>query len=293
MRGRRAAGSRVAPYLFIAPALVGLLLFKLYPILIGLGASFFDYEAISGRRTWIGLGNYHELLADPLFWRACWNTFLFNAVVTPLQVVLALGLAVLVNRRVPGMSVFRSIFFVPAVVSLVVASIIWDLMYNPDNGLANSLLAIVGIPPQPFLVSARQAMGSVIAMVTWKGVGYWMVIFLAGLQAIPGVFREAAVLDGASAWQFFRRVTLPLLMRTILFVAVADTTINFLLFAPIYVMTQGGPSDSTTVLMFEAYRNAFVYFRFGYASAISTVLLGVMLVVVVAQLRLFRARFEY
>jgi multiple sugar transport system permease protein len=294
MRRRRgAAAALAAPYLFVAPALAGLLLFKLYPILVGLGASLFDYEAISGRRTWIGLGNYRELLADPLFWRACWNTFLFNAVVTPVQVVLALGLAVLVNRRLPGMVVFRSIFFVPAVVSLVVASIIWDLMYNPDNGLVNSLLAVVGVPPQPFLVSARQAMGAVIAMVTWKGVGYWMVIFLAGLQAIPVVFREAAILDGASAWQFFRRVTLPLLMRTILFVVIADTTINFLLFAPVYVMTQGGPSDATTVLMFEIYRNAFVYFRLGYASAVSTVLLAVMLVVVLVQFRLLRARFEY
>src|SRR5262249_59911222 len=118
-RGRAAAATRAAPYLFVAPALVGLALFKLYPILIGLGASLYDYEAISGRRTWLGLGNYRELLADPLFWRACWNTFVFNAFVTPLQVVLALRLAVLVNRRLPGMAVFRSIFFVPAVLSHV------------------------------------------------------------------------------------------------------------------------------------------------------------------------------
>jgi multiple sugar transport system permease protein len=284
---------RGAPYLFIGPALLGLAVFKLYPILIGLGASFFDYEAISGRKTWIGLGNYREIFADPLFWRACWNTFLFNAVVTPLQVVLALGLAVLVNRRLPGMTLFRSLFFVPAVISLVVASIVWDLIYNPDHGLANSLLAVLGVPPQPFLTSARQAMGAVMAMVTWKGLGYWMVILLAGLQAIPSVFREAAELDGASPWRFFWRVTLPLLVRTIVFVAVADTAINFLLFAPMYIMTQGGPSDSTTVLMFEVYRNAFVYFRLGYASAISTVLLAIMAVVVVVQFRVLRPRVEY
>lgn len=292
--GVRGTAARAAvPYLFVAPALVGLAVFKLYPILVGLAASFFDYEAISGRKAWIGLGNYRELFGDALFWRACWNTFLFNAVVTPLQVVLALGLAVLVNRRLPGMTVFRSLFFVPAVISLVVASIVWDLIYNPDNGLANSLLAVFGVPPQPFLASARQAMGAVVAMVTWKGVGYWMVIFLAGLQAVPGVFREAAVLDGASAWQFFWRVTLPLLVRTIAFVVVADTAINFLLFAPMYIMTQGGPSDSTTVLMFEVYRNAFVYFRLGYASAVSTVLLTIMVVVVVVQFRVLRPRVEY
>jgi multiple sugar transport system permease protein len=293
VRGRGDAARRAGPYLFVAPALAGLAVFKLYPILVGLWVSLFDYEAISGRRRWIGLGNYRELFADPLFWRACRNTFVFNAIVTPLQVVLSLGLAVLVNRRLPGVAVFRAIFFVPAVISLVVASIVWDLIYNPDNGLANSLLAVVGLPPQPFLVSARQAMGAIIAMVTWKGVGYWMVIFLAGLQAIPSVFREAALIDGASAGQFFRRVTLPLLTRTIAFVVVADTAINFLLFAPMYVMTQGGPSDSTTVLMFEVYRNAFVYFRLGYASAVSTVLLALMLLVVLLQFRLLRPRVEY
>jgi multiple sugar transport system permease protein len=293
VRAKGAAARHAAPYLFVAPALLGLALFKLYPIGVGLLASFFDYEAISGRRSWVGLGNYRELFGDPLFWRACWNTFLFNAVVTPLQVALALALAVLVNRRLPGMAVFRSIFFVPAVISLVVASIVWDLMYNPDNGLVNALLAVFGVPPQPLLTSARQAMAAVIAMVTWKGVGYWMVIFLAGLQAIPAVYREAAVIDGASPWGFFWRVTLPLLTRTIVFVVVADTAINFLLFAPVYVMTQGGPSDATTVLMFEVYRNAFVYFRLGYASAVSTVLLAVMLVVVLLQFRVLRARFEY
>ena len=175
----------------------------------------------------------------------------------------------------------------------MVASIVWDLIYNPDHGLANSLLAVVGIPPQPFLVNARQAMGAVIAMVTWKGVGYWMVIFLAGLQAIPSVFSEAALIDGASPWAFFWRITLPLLARTIVFVVVADTAINFLVFGPMYIMTQGGPSDATTVLMFEVYRNAFVYFRLGYASAVSTLLLAIMLVVVVVQFRVLRPRVEY
>jgi len=136
-------------------------------------------------------------------------------------------------------------------------------------------------------------MGAVIAMVTWKGVGYWMVIFLAGLQAIPSVFSEAALIDGASPWAFFWRITLPLLARTIVFVVVADTAINFLVFAPMYIMTQGGPSDATTVLMFEVYRNAFVYFRLGYASAVSTLLLAIMLVVVVVQFRVLRPRVEY
>jgi multiple sugar transport system permease protein len=258
-----------------------------------LRASFFDYDAISGRTAWVGVGNYRELFADPLFWRACWNTFVFNGVVTPLQVCLALGMAVLLNRRSRGMAAFRSAFFVPMVISLVVASILWDLLYHPDQGLLNSVLVAIGLPPQPFLTSDRQAMASVIAMVTWKGVGYWTIIFLAGLQAIPTVFREAATIDGASGWHYFWRITLPLLMRTIIFVIVADTSINFLLFVPMYVMTQGGPLDSTTVIMLEIYRNAFTYFRLGYASAMSAVLVTAMLLVVFVQFRMLRPQFEY
>jgi ABC-type sugar transport system permease subunit len=281
------------PYLFVAPALLGLLVFKVYPITVAVLVSFFDYDAISGRRVWVGTGNYRELLTDSLFWRACWNTFLFNGVVTPLQVCLSLGIAVLANRRAAGMAAFRSVFFMPMVISLVVASILWDLLYHPDQGLVNSLLVAIGIPPQPFLTSDRQAMASVIAMVTWKGVGYWTVVFLGGLQAIPAVLREAASIDGASGWHYFWRVTLPLLMRTIIFVVVADTSINFLLFVPMYVMTQGGPSDSTTVIMLEIYRNAFAYFRLGYASAMSAVLVIVMLVVVFLQFRILRPQFEY
>jgi ABC-type sugar transport system permease subunit len=179
------------------------------------------------------------------------------------------------------------------VISLVVASILWDLLYHPDQGLLNSVLVAIGLPPQPFLTSDRQAMASVIAMVTWKGVGYWTIIFLAGLQAIPTVFREAATIDGASGWHYFWRITLPLLMRTIIFVIVADTSINFLLFVPMYVMTQGGPLDSTTVIMLEIYRNAFTYFRLGYASAMSAVLVTAMLLVVFVQFRMLRPQFEY
>jgi multiple sugar transport system permease protein len=273
--------------------MVGLGLFKLYPIVEGLRLSFYEVHLIARRADFIGLANYLELIRDPVIQKATFNTLLFNVVVTTAQVVLALGLAVLVNRKARGIPLFRSLFFMPAVISLVVASIIWNLMYLPDNGLINGMLGLLGVPHQPFLTSRSQAMPAVMGMVVWKGVGYWMIILFAGLKQIPESIQEAAVVDGAGPLRRFFSVTLPLLSPTLIFVVVADTVINFLLFVPVYVMTQGGPSDSTTLLMFEVYRNAFVYTRFGYAAAISTVLLLVTALAVTIQMRFLRVEFEY
>lgn len=280
-------------YLFLAPAMVGLGLFKLYPIMEGLRLSFYDVRPIARTQEFIGLANFAELMRDPVILKATLNTLLFNLVVTPLQIALALGLALLVNRKGRAIQLFRSIFFMPAVISLVVASIIWKLMYAPDSGLINGLLVAMGVPPQTFLTSQSQAMTSVIGMVVWKGVGYWMVILLAGLKEVPEGILEAATVDGAGPARRFFAITLPLLSPTLLFVVVADTVINFLLFVPVYVMTQGGPSEATTLLMFEVYRNAFVYTRFGYAAAISTALLLVIAIAVTIQMRFLRVEFEY
>jgi multiple sugar transport system permease protein len=286
-------GRSITPYLFITPAMLGLGLFKLYPIVEGLRLSFYEVRLIAARLDFIGLANYAELVGDPVILKATVNTLLFNAVVTPAQVVLALGLAVLVNRNGQGIQVFRSLYFIPAVISLVVASIIWKLMYAPDSGLINGLLAAVGLPRQTFLTSQSQAMASLMGMVIWKGIGYWMIILLAGLREIPEQIREAATVDGAGPVRRFFTIILPLLSPTLLFVVVADTVINFLLFVPVYVMTQGGPSETTTLLMFEVYRNAFVYTRFGYAAAISTVLLLVIIIAVAIQMHFLRVEFEY
>jgi multiple sugar transport system permease protein len=290
---RRQTLQSIVPYLFIAPAMVGLGLFKLYPIVEGLRLSFYEVRLIARQSTFIGLANYLELVQDSVILHATVNTLIFNLVVTSAQVVLALGLAVLVNRKARGIALFRSLYFIPVVISLVVASIVWNLMYLPDNGLLNGLLGVLGLSHQPFLTSRTQAMPAVMGMVIWKGVGYWMVILFAGLKEIPEGIQEAAVVDGATPVRRFFAITLPLLSPTLLFVVVADTVINFLLFVPVYVMTQGGPSDSTTLLMFEVYRNAFVYTRFGYAAAISTVLLLVTVLAVAIQMRFLRVEFEY
>ncbi len=273
--------------------MIGLVIFKLYPIIAGLRMSFYDFQLISGTSRFIGAGNYQIMFWDPTFWRALSNTLVFNLLITSLQIVVALGMAMLVNRKLHGVSFFRSLYFLPAILSIVVASVIWDLLYHPTNGVFNGFLARFDLPRQPFLISAQQAMGALVAMVTWKGSGYWMIIFLAGLQSIPQYVYDAAKLDGASSWQAFWRITLPLLTGTLIFVTVADTAANFLLFAPVYIMTQGGPSESTTVLMFEVYRTAFVYLRMGYATAIATVLLLMTLVVATIQMRMLRVEFEY
>jgi len=283
----------VTPYLFVAPAMMGLGLFKLYPIVEGLRLSFYDVKPIARAQEFVGLANFAELVQDPVILRSTFNTLLFNGVVTPVQIALALALALLVNRKGRTIQLFRSLFFMPAVISLVVASIIWKLMYAPDSGLINGILIALGLPPQTFLTSRAQAMASLMGMVVWKGVGYWMVILLAGIKEIPESIQEAAVVDGASPARRFFSITLPLLSPTLIFVVVADTVINFLLFVPVYVMTQGGPSETTTLLMFEVYRNAFVYTRFGYASAISTALLLVIALAVSLQMRFLRVEFEY
>lgn len=273
--------------------MLGLGLFKLYPILEGLRLSFYEVRPIARTQDFIGLANFVELVQDPVILRATWNTLLFNLVVTPAQVVLALALALLVNRRVRGIQAFRSVFFMPAVISLVVASIVWKLMYAPDNGLINGFLGVVGLGRQPFLTGVSQAMPALMGMVIWKGVGYWMVILFAGLKEIPVSVLEAATVDGAGPARRFFAVSLPLMSPVLIFVVVADTVINFLLFVPVYVMTQGGPAEATTLLMFEVYRNAFVYTRFGYAAAISTALLVVIAVAVSIQMRFLRVEFEY
>jgi ABC-type sugar transport system permease subunit len=213
-----------------------------------------------------------------------------NLIINPVQIVLALLLAVLANQRVPGIALYRTIFFIPIGISVPIAALLWQTMLDPNSGLLNALLSAVGLPRQPFLTSADQALWSVIAIASWKGVSFWMVFMLGGLQAIPGELHEAAMLDGASATRRFFQITLPLLKRTILFVLVTDTAINLLLFAPIYLLTRGGPELSTNVLMYEAFKTGFVYTDMGLSLAMVMVLLGLVLVVVAAEFRLLQSR---
>ena len=291
-RGRRPhprrREERVA-YLFLLPALAGLALFRVYPIVEALiGSLYNEVFTLQGPHTvFVGLGNFATLLRDPVFWTSLWVTLKLNVVINPMQVVLALLLALMVNRSTRTIKLYRVLVLVPIGVSLPVATILWRLMLDPNAGFVNALLAFVGLPQQPFYTSAGQALWSIILIANWKGVSYWMVFVLAGLQGVPGELLEAAAIDGAGPFQRFASVTLPLLRRPLLFVLVADTIINFVMFVPMYLLTGGGPSNATNVLMYQAYKAGFAFGDMGQALAMVSILLALILLVVAVQFRLF------
>jgi len=278
---------RWIPYLFLLPAIAGLLVFRLLPMVYAIGRSFYTTTFGQAGLVFVGSANYSALFSDPTFWQSLRTTLIFNVVANPLQTVLALMLAVLVSLPLRGIGLFRTLLFAPVGVSITVATIIWGLMLDPDSGLINGILIGLHLPPQPFFTSPDQALLSIVVIATWKGLGYWMLFFLAGLQSIPQSLYEAAAIDGATRLKAFWYITLPLLRRVIAFVLVADTTINFLLFAPVYVQTQGGPQGSTNLLMYEAYRSGFQDIDMGRATSITTILLLLILVIVAIQLFLF------
>jgi multiple sugar transport system permease protein len=282
-------GSAPAAFVLLLPALICLVIFRIYPIVLAAWGSLCQesFEQ-AGRTIFVGIQNYADLVGDPLFWKSLWVTVKLNAVINPVQLALALLLAVMVNQRFRGIGFYRLLFFVPIGVSLPIACVIWRLMLDPESGLINSLLGWIGINKQPFLIDGRQALWSVLAIATWKGVSFWMIFLWAGLQAIPLELYEAARLDGAAAARRFLHITLPLLKRTLLFVLVTDTSVNFLLFVPMFLLTRGGPSYSTNVLMYEAYRSGFVYGEMGRALAIVTVLILLVSITVVLQFYFLR-----
>jgi len=274
---------------FLAPALLGLALFRLAPIAIALVGGFTGTR-LTGETVWVGLRNYRRLVEDPSFWNAVEVTLLFNLIVNPLQIVISFGLALLVLRPTPLVPFFRAAYMAPMTVSLSLTSILWAILLEPTMGPVNGLLRSLGLPPQPFWRSEDQALATLIGVASWKGVGYWMVFLLAGLLLVPKELHEAAMIDGAGTLARFRHVTLPLMRRPLAFVLVADTAANFLLFAPVYLITQGGPNGATALLMFEAYQAAFTYLDKGRALAISSVILFVIGVLALLELRLLRER---
>ncbi|MEM3433533.1 MAG: sugar ABC transporter permease [Candidatus Methanomethyliaceae archaeon] len=274
------------------PAFGFLCLFKVVPIVVACLASFSDYPTTRGFKGFVGVDNYRYLFADPIFMSSLKVTLFFVTSLTLAQIVLAFLLAVILQEKCRANVAYRLIFFLPYAVSLSIASIIWWMIYA-EWGLANGILAALKLPRQPFLSSVGWAPWAIVLMLVWKGVGYWTMVFIAGLNNIPVSLYEASTVDGANALQRFFYITIPLLKRVIAFVAVSDTTINFLTFAPVYVMTNGGPRNATNLLAFYAYRSAFTYNDMGYASAISVVLVLLTAVVVGAEFRLLRTTVTY
>lgn len=284
------ARQQIIPYLFLLPALLLLVVFNLMPTIATLFESMFVISLRSGERVFAGFANYNRIFNDPIFWKSFQVTVVFSLLVNPIQIALALGLAVLINQRAPGIGIFRSIYLLPIAVSLNVTAIVWGLMLDQNSGMVNGILLQLGIPRQPFLHSVDQALWSIILIASWIGVPLWSLFILAGLQNIPPPVLEAAKIDGASAWQSFTKITMPLLRRVLAFVLVADTVANFLMFAPILLLTSGGPRLSTNLIMYETYRRGFLYGDLGASAAMLSVMLVIVFLIVGIELYALRGR---
>ena len=275
---------RVLGAIFLGIPLLWLVIFVVVPIFLVLYLSFTSYDIIRAPR-WIGTGNFEDLLDDPLFLTAVKNTLVYTAVTVPIGIALSLGLALLVNQRVMGVGIFRTIFYAPVMAPIVAVALVWVLFYDPTIGLFNYLLRLLGLPPERWLTSSALAMPSIILMSLWKGLGLNMVIFLAGLQAIPQELHEAASLDGASRFRDFRSITLPLLAPSMIYVLVTSLVASFQVFSQVYVMTNGGPNNATTTIVHQIYRTAFVHLDLGYASAMALVLFVILVLASLANIR--------
>ncbi|MDQ1530033.1 MAG: hypothetical protein QOE37_138 [Microbacteriaceae bacterium] len=291
VRRRRHSGRRnqaLWTAVFLAPALLALLVLRIIPTLQALISSL--YKAFPGGLippTFTGFGNYGSLFGDPNFTATIVRTLVFNLIINPLQILIALAIAVLMIQRIPLVGLWRTLIFIPVTVPVVGSSIAWGAALNPQ-GPVNALLATIGGQPQPFFTSPGQALACIIVVASWIGIGYWMLFLIAGLQSIPEELYEAAKLDRAGPIRTFVRITLPLLRRQLLFVLVADTVANFVLFAPVQLLTGGGPQNSTTLLMFDAYRTTFGYGSRNLGAAEVMILTIIMLIIVTVQFRLLR-----
>ncbi|MFG2504732.1 carbohydrate ABC transporter permease [Streptomyces rubiginosohelvolus] len=277
-RPPRLSGRRLAPYLFILPAVVLFAVFKLYPIGWSFVLSLF--KTVGGVDTFVGGENYSRLLQDPLFWTALKNTAIILVVQVPVMLALATGLAVAFDSTLlKGRSVFRLGFFLPMVTGLVAYGIVFSVLLNEEHGLVNWALSLVGVDHVPWLTDPLWAKVSLGIALTWHYTGYNAVILLARLQTIPRELYDAASVDGAGAWGAFRHVTLPGLRPAILLTTVLSTIGTLQIFDEPYVLTRGGPDNATLTIGVYLYQNAFVFFDFGYASAIAyalAVLIGIL-----------------
>ena len=267
-----------------APYTVFLLAFAAYPIVFALVLVFLRWDLVTVP-SFAGFDNIRMLVNDGRFWRAVGNTFVFLSIHVPLQIVTALGLALALNRKLAGLGFWRAAFFLPVVISGAVVAILWSNLYATDVGLINKLLVRIGLAPVSWLTDPNTAMPAIAVMVTWKNVGFYVIIYLAGLQYIPRSCQEAIEIEGASAWQRFRYLTLPSLLPQTILVVTLSTINGFQLFIEPYVMTGGGPLRRTYSVVLYLYTNAFAYQKMGYAATIGVALALIIGAVVLVQRR--------
>ena len=277
---------RVEPYLYLLPTIVGLALFSAGAVAASFFLSFTQWDIISPPR-WNGLDNYASLWQSDFFWEVFRNTLSFVGLAVPLSVVSALALALLVNTGLRGATIFRAAYFLPVISSMIAVALVWSWIFNPQYGLLNFLLRVLfGVRGPAWLEDTGWALPAMVIVTVWKGLGYSMVIFLAGLQNIPQELYNAATIDGAGAWRRFRHVTLPLLSPTTFFVLVITVINAFQVFEQTYVLTKGGPANSTVTLSYYVYQNAFQFFQMGKAAAVAYVMFAILFAVTLVQFRI-------
>lgn len=276
---------------FILPSFIGFVVFTGIPIIVALVLSFYDWNLLNTPK-FVGIENYDTLFrSDPIFMKVLWNTLYFVLGSVPLSIIIALFIAVLLNQKLKAVAFLRAGYFLPVISSIVAASLVWKWIFNPDFGIINDFLRMIGISnPPKWITSTAWAMPSIIIVAIWKNLGYNMVIFLAGLQDIPKDLYEAGEIDGANKRQLFWHITLPLLRPTTFFITIISIIGSFQVFGQALVMTEGGPGISTNTIVFYIYQNAFVFFKMGYASASAWVLFFIVLFFTAIQSKIGKRR---
>ncbi|WP_430604453.1 ABC transporter permease [Enterococcus sp. DIV1368b] len=269
---------------FIAPNFIGFLIFTLVPVIFSLILAFMKWDSFS-TPEFVGMQNFTRMLSDDTFWISLKNTFLYTIGVVPLTLICSLGLAILLNQKIRGVKFFRTAFFFPYVTSLVAIAVVWSMLFHPTMGPINQFLRMVIENPPGWLSSSDWALTAIIIVSVWRGMGYYMILYLAGLQGISKELYEAAAMDGANKWKQFIHITVPALRPTTFFVTIMLVINCFKIFDLVQVMTDGGPGRATNVLVYQVYSEAFVKFNFGYASAIAMVLFVIVLVITVIQFK--------
>ncbi len=276
-------------FLFLLPWLVSFAVFTAYPLIFSIFVSFTDYSGLNPKMTLVGMKNYLRAFSDPVFLKALTNTFIFVLITVPATTVISLFLGLLLTSGIKLKRLFQAGFFLPSVISMVVISMIWLYIYSATGPL-NLLLNSIGIriPMQSWLSSAKTALGSIMVMDIWSAVGYYTVLFVAGLQSIPIQLYEAAKIDGATKWQTIKGITLPLLKPTVLFVISINSIRSFQIFTEIFTLTGGGPANSTQTIVHYLYDTSFRKFEMGYGSAMAYILFVIILVITLLQRKILK-----
>ena len=279
----------LAGFMFLLPSLIGFVVLKLYPVVFALLMSFCKWDLISGydQIQWVGLANFSAMLSDRYVGIAFSNTLRYVLMVVPGQLILGVIFAVILDKCVYFKQYFRTTFFMPYIANMVAVSVVWMAMFHPSQGPVNSILRAIGISNPPGWLSSREwALPTIALMSIWTGMGYCIVVNMAALQGIPTELYESAKIDGANAFQSFFRITLPLLSPTTFFLMLIKIIGTFQVFGPVKLMTQGGPGRATTVVVYQIYREAFQYYKIGYASVLTLVLFVIIMLVTLLQMKL-------